>query len=48
MGLSEAHDEFYDTKMGRNVAIARHALAIDERRENFEPTVWSPRSGVDL
>jgi len=48
MGLFEAHDEFYDTKMGSNVVMARHALAIDERREDFEPTVWSPRSGVDL
>ena len=33
MGLFERHDEFYDTKMGPNVAYARHALAIDEQRE---------------
>ncbi len=48
MGLFESHDEFYDTKMGSNVSIARHALAIDEQREDFEPTVWLPRPGVDL
>lgn len=48
MGLFERHDEFYDTKMGPNVAFARHALAIDEQREDFEPTVWSSRPGVDL
>lgn len=48
MGLFESHDEFYDTKMGSNVAIARHALAIDEQRQDFEPTVWTPRPGVDL
>lgn len=48
MGLFESHDEFYDTKMGSNVAIARHALAIDEQREDFEPTVWTPRPGVDI
>lgn len=48
MGLFENHDEFYDTKMGSNVSIARHALAIDEQREDFEPTIWTPRSGVDL
>ncbi|MDF1818113.1 MAG: DUF2235 domain-containing protein [Immundisolibacteraceae bacterium] len=48
MGLFESHDEFYDTKMGANVAIARHALAIDEQREDFEPTLWTPRTGVDL
>lgn len=48
MGLLEGKDEFYDTKMGSNVKIARHALAIDEQREDFEPTIWTPRSGVDL
>ncbi|WP_028671255.1 DUF2235 domain-containing protein [Saccharospirillum impatiens] len=48
MGLLDSHDEFYDTKMGSNVAVARHALAIDEQREDFEPTVWQPRPGVDL
>ncbi len=48
MGLFESEDEFYDTKMGPNVAIARQALAIDEQREDFEPTLWTPRPGVDL
>ncbi|MFN2355463.1 MAG: DUF2235 domain-containing protein [Desulfopila sp.] len=48
MGLFDRHDEFYDTKMGSNISIARHALAIDEQREDFEPTVWTPRSGIDL
>ena len=48
MGLLDSDDEFYDTKMGANVSIARHALAIDEQREDFEPTIWTPREGVDL
>ncbi len=48
MGLFDGDDEFYNTKMGGNVAIARHALAIDEQREDFEPTIWKPRPGVDL
>ena len=48
MGLFEGKDEFYDTKMGSNVSFARHALAIDEQREDFEPTIWSSRTGVDL
>jgi uncharacterized protein (DUF2235 family) len=48
MGLFESHDEFYDTKMGANVSFARHALAIDEKREDFEPTIWTPRPEVDL
>lgn len=48
MGLFDRKDEFYDTKLGNNVRIARHALAIDERREDFEPTLWLPRDGLDL
>lgn len=48
MGLFNRHDEFYDTKMGANVSIARHAMAIDEQRVDFEPTVWLSRPGVDL
>lgn len=48
MGLFESHDEFYDTKLGSNVSIARHALAIDEQREDFEPTIWTPRTGMDM
>ena len=30
LGLFDDKDEFYDTKIGRNVSIARHALAVDE------------------
>ncbi|MDR6263922.1 DUF2235 domain-containing protein [Roseobacter sp. N2S] len=32
---------FYDTKLSKNVRIARQALAIDERRQIFEPTLWT-------
>ena len=46
LGLFDGQDEFYDTKMGSNVRVARHALAIDEQREDFEPTVWARRAGV--
>lgn len=48
LGLFDSKDEFYDTKMGSNVNIARHALAIDEQRVDFKPTIWTPRPGVDL
>lgn len=48
LGLFEDKDEFYDTKMGSNIRVARHAMAIDEKREDFEPTIWEPRTGVDL
>jgi uncharacterized protein (DUF2235 family) len=48
LGLLDDKDEFYDTKLGRNVRVARHALAIDELRSDFEPTVWLPRENLDL
>ena len=48
MGLFERDDEFYDTKIGANASIVRQALAIDEKREDFEPTIWLPRAGVDM
>lgn len=48
LGLFDDKDEFYDTKLGRNVRAARHALAIDEVREDFEPAVWLPREKLDL
>lgn len=48
MGLLDGNDEFYDNRMGSNVSTARHALAIDEKREDFTPTVWAPKTGVDL
>ncbi len=48
LGLFDRTDEFYDTKLGRNVRSARHALAIDETRADFEPTLWQPRVGLDL
>lgn len=48
LGLFDRTDEFYDTKLGPNVRIARHALAIDEQRADFEPTLWEPREGLDL
>lgn len=48
LGLFDDKDEFYDTKIGKNVRVARHALAIDEHRSDFEPTIWIPRDNMDL
>ncbi len=31
---------FHDHRLSRSVASARHAVAVDERRRNFEPTLW--------
>lgn len=48
LGLFDDKDEFYDTKIGKNICIARHAIAIDEHRKDFEPTLWQPRTNMDL
>lgn len=48
LGLFDDKDEFYDTKVGKNIRIARHAMAIDEHREDFMPTVWKHRENMDL
>ncbi len=48
LGLFEAKDEFYDTKMGENIKVARHALAIDEHRKDFEPTIWKQKKGMNI
>ncbi len=32
--------QFFDPKIGSIIKTARHALSIDERREDFEPTIW--------
>jgi len=48
LGLFDDKDEFYDTKIGSNVRIARHAMAIDEHRSDFEPTIWEPKPTMSL
>jgi uncharacterized protein (DUF2235 family) len=48
LGFLEEKDEFYDTKIGKNVRVARHALAIDEHRSDFEPTIWVHRENMDI
>ncbi len=45
--LNERH-LFHDNKIGPNVDCARHALAIDELRDDFRPTIWKQRRGMDL
>ena len=32
--------QFHDTDLSRSVASARHAVAIDERRRTFPPSLW--------
>ncbi len=40
IGLNTRY-EFHDTALSRSVEHARHAVAIDERRAAFSPTLWS-------
>lgn len=35
---------FHDTSLGDNVGCALHAVAIDERRRPFTPTLWSRKA----
>ena len=38
---------FHDTKLSRYVRHAYHAIAIDERRRPFQPTLWVRDAGDD-
>jgi uncharacterized protein (DUF2235 family) len=40
-GLIKDEHRFYDRKLGGNITVARHALSLDERRDDFEPTIWT-------
>lgn len=40
VGLN-GHYQFHDTSLSRAVDFARHAVAIDEKRSAFSPTLWS-------
>lgn len=48
LGLFDGSDEFYDNELGSNVRTARQALALDETRADFAPTIWKPTEGLDL
>jgi len=39
-----ANWRFHDTTLGSNVKIARHAVALDEIRSSFTPTLWTSHS----
>lgn len=36
--------QFHDTKINQEVKHAYHALAIDEQRDDFRPTLWNVRA----
>lgn len=47
-GLIKDKHSFYDNKLGRNIRVARHALSLDEKRDDFKPTIWAQKPDVDL
>lgn len=48
LAFVDESDLFFDPILGSNVKVARHAVSIDERRGDFEPTLWSPKDGADM
>lgn len=39
---------FHDAEPSSIIGCARHAVAIDEKREDFAPTLWTAKAGLDL
>ena len=45
--LNQLFFRFHDTALHPNVRFGYHAVAIDEKRESFPPTLWDPREGIE-
>ncbi|MEP1472407.1 MAG: DUF2235 domain-containing protein [Halieaceae bacterium] len=48
LAFAEERDLFFDVELGSNIKMARHAVAIDEQRADFQPTLWHPKDSVDM
>lgn len=48
LAFAEERDLFFDAELGSNIKVARHAVAIDEQRADFQPTLWHPKDSVDM
>ncbi|MEX1033818.1 MAG: DUF2235 domain-containing protein [Cellvibrionaceae bacterium] len=46
--LGEREFLFHDCEPSKIVQHARHAMSIDEDREDFTPTLWTPKPDLDL
>jgi len=47
--LDKTHDyTFHDTELSDSILTARHAVAIDEQRASFQPTLWTKVEGRDV
>ncbi len=45
-GFFSKKNQFHDTELSSRVSHAYHALAIDEKRKNFEATLWHQQPGA--
>jgi uncharacterized protein (DUF2235 family) len=45
--LTRRKHAFHDVKLSSHVKNAFHALAVDERRKPFAPTLWQAKPGAD-
>ncbi len=46
--LGEKEFLFHDLEPSKIIKHARHAVAIDENRIDFEPSLWNEKPGIDL
>lgn len=47
--IDSLHDyTFHDTKLSPAIKTARHAIALDEVRASFQPTLWTETAGKDV
>lgn len=45
---NKAKYKFHDVKLGSHIQYAYHAVAVDERRKSFQPTLWElTQEGID-
>jgi uncharacterized protein (DUF2235 family) len=45
--LNKKEFQFHDTELSGTVKFAIHALAVDEHRSPFEPTLWTAKAKAD-
>jgi uncharacterized protein (DUF2235 family) len=47
MGIINRRHQFHDVKLSSTIDHAYHALAIDEKRGTFKPTLWEVKPGTN-
>lgn len=46
-GILSRRNRFHDTDLSSKISNAFHALAVDEKRKNFQATLWNQQEGVE-